>query len=158
MRKGSNITFNIANIGKIWENQGKIWKIWSMTKKWSSEIFATKMEIFSPKNLIQKSWVRRKNFPLNLAPGLRHWKEHGHQQAVCLCFKEEVFKMPLWIPVTIFEKYFTYERYMVATGRRLVTELALSTGSRPSVTFTTRREPPSIGPWASSSLAVACGA
>src|SRR6218665_2040590 len=33
VRKGSNMTFNIANIGKICEKKGKIRKIWSMTKK-----------------------------------------------------------------------------------------------------------------------------
>src|SRR6218665_2855580 len=58
------MTFNIANIGKIWEMKEKIRKIWSMTKrKKSSEIFAAKNGKFSPKNVIQKSWVRRKNFP-----------------------------------------------------------------------------------------------
>src|SRR6218665_1185004 len=64
VRKGSNMTFNtsIAKIGKIWEKQGKILKMWSMTKKKSSEIFSAKLEIFTPKNVIQKSWVRRKNF------------------------------------------------------------------------------------------------
>ena len=32
VRKGSNMTSNIANIGNIWEKKGKIWKIWSMKK------------------------------------------------------------------------------------------------------------------------------
>src|SRR6218665_3491207 len=49
VRKGSNMTFNIGKIGKIWEKKFKILKIWSMTKKGSSEIFAAKMEIFPPK-------------------------------------------------------------------------------------------------------------
>jgi len=55
------MTFNIAKIGKMWEKKGKIGEIWSMTKKRLSEIFAAKMEIFPPKNVIKKSWVRRKN-------------------------------------------------------------------------------------------------
>jgi len=58
VRKGSNMTFNIAKIAKIWEKKGKIRQIWSMSKKRSSENFARK-EIY-PKKVIQKSWVRRK--------------------------------------------------------------------------------------------------
>src|SRR6218665_1531382 len=58
VRKESYTTFrsNIVNIRKIWEKEGKIRKIWSMTKKKSSEIFAVKMDIFSEKDVIQKSW------------------------------------------------------------------------------------------------------
>jgi len=49
----------------------KIRKTWSMTKK---KILAVKMDIFSEKNVIQKSWPAR-NFsvPPNSEPGLRHW-------------------------------------------------------------------------------------
>src|SRR6218665_2588454 len=74
VRKRSYTTFNILKIRNIREKKGKIRKIWSMTKKKSSEIFAVKMEFFSEKNVIQKSWSA-KNFsvPPNSAPGLRHW-------------------------------------------------------------------------------------
>src|SRR6218665_2997362 len=45
-----------------------------MTKKKSSEIFGVKMEIFSGKNVIQKSWSAKIfSVPPNSAPGLRHW-------------------------------------------------------------------------------------
>src|SRR6218665_2489356 len=47
VRKGSNMKFNIAKIGKIWE---KKWKIWSITKKMSSEIFAAEMHISPQKS------------------------------------------------------------------------------------------------------------
>jgi len=74
VRKGSNMAFNIANIGKIWEKKGKIRKIWSMTKKRSSEIFTAKMELFPPKNHSEILGPQKNFFrPPNLAPGLRHW-------------------------------------------------------------------------------------
>jgi len=45
-----------------------------MTKKGSSEIFGVKMEIFSGKNVIQKSWsAKNVSVPPNSASGLRHW-------------------------------------------------------------------------------------
>jgi len=58
VRKGSFTTFNIVKIHKIWEKKGKIRKTWSMTK--ISEIFAVKMEFFSEKNVIQRSWYAKK--------------------------------------------------------------------------------------------------
>jgi len=50
------MTFNIANIGKIWDKKGL----------WLKKIirnFCRENGNFFPKNLIQKSLVRRKNFP-----------------------------------------------------------------------------------------------
>ena len=59
VRNGSNMTFNIVKIVKI----GKIWERNLVDDlKRSSEFFAAKMEIIPPKNVIQKSWVRRRNF------------------------------------------------------------------------------------------------
>src|SRR6218665_2659053 len=52
VRKWSYTTFNIVNIRKMWEKKGKI-------RKWSSEIFTLKMEIFPEKNVIQKSWAAK---------------------------------------------------------------------------------------------------
>jgi len=43
------MTFNIAKIGKIWEKEGKIWKIWSMTKKSHQKFLPRKWKFF-PKN------------------------------------------------------------------------------------------------------------
>src|SRR6218665_1233152 len=61
VRKGSNMTFNTAQIGKIWEKQGKILKRWSMTK--ITRNFCRENGNFFPPKVIQKSWLRRKNFP-----------------------------------------------------------------------------------------------
>jgi len=35
----------------MWEKKGKIWEIWSMTKRRSSEIFTEKNDNFFPKKL-----------------------------------------------------------------------------------------------------------
>ena len=55
-----------------------------MTKKKSSGICAVKMEIFSEKNVIQKSWSA-KNFsvPPNSAPGLRHCLQEVEELKQC---------------------------------------------------------------------------
>ena len=53
VKKGSYTTFNAV---KIW----KIRKTWSMTKQRSSEILGVKTEIFSEKNVVQKSWSGKK--------------------------------------------------------------------------------------------------
>src|SRR6218665_3912816 len=45
VRERSCTTFNKVKIRKIRQKRGKIRKTWSMTKKWSSEIFAGEMEI-----------------------------------------------------------------------------------------------------------------
>jgi len=51
VRKGSNMTFNtsIAKIGKIWEKQGKILKMWSMTKKSHQKFFLRNWKFLPPK-------------------------------------------------------------------------------------------------------------
>src|SRR6218665_369602 len=69
-RKGLCTISNKVKIRKIREKRGKIRKIWSMTLKRSSEIFAAKMEIFLEKT---SSWSA-KNFsvPQYSAPGFRH--------------------------------------------------------------------------------------
>ena len=69
------MTFDTIMTQRIWKERVKIRKTWLMTKKRSSEFLDVKMKIFSPQNVIQKSWVRRKNFrPPNSAPGLRRWR------------------------------------------------------------------------------------
>src|SRR6218665_2369701 len=74
VRKGSYTTFNRVKIRKIWEKKGKIRKTRSTTKKRSSEISTVKMEIFSEKNIIQKSWSVKILCVLpNSKPGLRRW-------------------------------------------------------------------------------------
>src|SRR6218665_364273 len=75
VRKGSNMTFNIANIAKIWEKKRKILKIWSMTKKRVIRNFCRENGNFSPpKNRHSEILGPPKKFsvPPNLAPGLRH--------------------------------------------------------------------------------------
>ena len=69
VRKGSYTTFCIVQTRKMCEKKGKIRKTRSMTKRRSSKIFAVKMEIFSEKNVIQKSWSAKKfSVPPNSAP------------------------------------------------------------------------------------------
>src|SRR6218665_1505432 len=66
VKKGSYTTFNTVK-------KHKIRKTWSMTKKRLSEIFGVKIEIFSGKNVSQKSWSAKKNsVPPNSASGLCH--------------------------------------------------------------------------------------
>jgi len=54
--RGSYMIFVTVKMWKIWWKILTIWKTWSMTKKKSSEILSVKIDIFSWKNLIQKSW------------------------------------------------------------------------------------------------------
>src|SRR6218665_2539154 len=58
--KGSTTTFNIVEIRKIWEKNGKIRKMRSMTKKRSSEIFALKREIFPEKTSFRNLGPQKK--------------------------------------------------------------------------------------------------
>src|SRR6218665_1777888 len=52
----SDTTFNIVKIRKIWEKKGENPE---NLEKRSSEILVVKMEIFSEKNVIEKSWSRK---------------------------------------------------------------------------------------------------
>src|SRR6218665_908108 len=66
VRKGSNTTFNLANIGKIWEKQGKIWKK-------VIRLFCRENGNFFPQNRHSEILGPAKKIsdPPNPAPGLR---------------------------------------------------------------------------------------
>src|SRR6218665_3549449 len=62
VRKWSYTTFNTVNIRKMWEKKGQIRRTRLMTKKWSSEIFTLKMEIFpeiGPQKIFGPPQIRR---------------------------------------------------------------------------------------------------
>ena len=107
VRKGSNMTFNIAKIGKFWEKKGKIWKIWLIRN------FCRENGNFSPKKHHSEILGPPKNFfvPPNSAPVLRHWlcvMKTGENSCISGCMLSHRCRLLQFLYLIVNIVYFFY--------------------------------------------------